>query len=370
MSDKTEAPTGQRISDARAEGQVAFSREVVVAAGLLASIWLLGNTGGNLVMALKEILSDMLIHMPDAEPTGLWVQQILYTSLVRVVPSLGMIMLSLMVTGIAATLVQTGFLWASKRLGFHFDKLNPLVGLKRIFSAHGLMEFAKALLKLLIVGWVAYSFLESNASGMMSLGQTDFASAMRRWVDLAMALAWRVAGAYLVLALADYTYQRWSYMRSMRMTKEEVKEDFKRQEGDPIIKGRIRSQQRRMARMRMMANVRKADVVITNPTHLAVAIEYKPEAMNAPKLVAKGADRVAERIVELAKSNNVPVIQNIPVARALYRTVDLDQEIPPEMYIALAEILAYVYRIKGKVVAVAQERPVVQAPSNIYAHHQ
>jgi flagellar biosynthetic protein FlhB len=253
------------------------------------------------------------------------------------------------VTGVAVNFAQTGLLWASKRIGFDFTRLNPLTGLKRIFSLQGLVEMFKALLKLLIVGWMAYSFLRDHATDMLTLGQTDLSSALLHWTELATALGMRVGLAYFALALADYAYQRWQYMKNLRMTKEEVKEDFKRSEGDPFIRARIRAQQRRMVRMRMMANVPKADVVITNPTHLAVAVQYNAQEMRAPKVLAKGAHHAAERIVEIARSHKIPVVQNIPVARALYHAVDIDQEIPPELYVALAEVLAYVYKLRGKV---------------------
>jgi flagellar biosynthetic protein FlhB len=198
------------------------------------------------------------------------------------------------------------------------------------------------------VGLVAYGFLRSNVSSILVMIQTDFRSAIEGWAGLAMSLIFRVGATYLALALADYAYQRWQYMRSVRMSKEEVKEEMKQSEGDPILKGRIRQQQRRMARMRMMASVPKADVVITNPTHFAVAIQYDQMMMPAPKVLAKGAHLIAQRIVEIARENEIPVVQNVPLARALYRTVEIDQEIPPDLYMAMAEVLAYVYKMKGK----------------------
>jgi flagellar biosynthesis protein FlhB len=245
-------------------------------------------------------------------------------------------------------MAQTGLLWASKRVGFHFDRLNPLKGLKRMFSSQGLVELIKALFKLLVVGWVAYSFLKSRAMDVLLLGQMDLVSAVGSWTSLGISLAMRVGAAYLTLALIDYAYQRYTVTKSLRMTKEEVKEDMKSSEGDPFIKARIRGQMRRMARMRMMQQVPKADVIITNPTHLAVAVRYNAQDMAAPVVVAKGADRVAERIKEIGRENRVPIVENKPVARALYGAVDIDQEIPPELYVALAEVLAYVYRMRGQ----------------------
>ena len=217
---------------------------------------------------------------------------------------------------------------------------------KRIFSGSGLIELGRALLKLALVGWVAYSYLKGQVIALSDLGQMDLASGVSKWVDLASTLAIRVGSAYLVLAAADYAFQRWRFMRSMRMTKEEIKEDYKRSEGDPFLRGRIRAQQRRMARNRMMSNVPKAKVVITNPTHFAVALDYDPDNMTAPRVLAKGAFHVAQKIVDIARKNSVPIVQNVPLARALYKSVEVDQEISPDLYLAVAEVLAYVYRLR------------------------
>jgi flagellar biosynthesis protein FlhB len=180
------------------------------------------------------------------------------------------------------------------------------------------------------------------------LGNVDLKSGIQSWTDLASALAIRVGMTYLIIAVADYAYQRYRFMKSMKMSKEEIKEDIKRSEGDPFMRGRIRSQQRALARNRMMSNVPKATVVITNPTHLAIAIEYNGSSMSAPKVLAKGANLMAQRIIDIARENNIPVVQNIPLARTIYKTVEVEQLIPPDLYIAVAEILAYIYRLKGR----------------------
>jgi flagellar biosynthetic protein FlhB len=166
--------------------------------------------------------------------------------------------------------------------------------------------------------------------------------------SLAFSLMWRVASAYIILAAADYAYQRWNYLKQLRMSKQEVMDDMKRSEGDPFMRGRIRQQQRRMAQSRMMSRVPKADVIVTNPTHYAVAIMYESGRMEAPIVVAKGAFYMAQRIVEVAKANKVPIVQNVPLARAMYKMVDLEHPIPPELYVAMAEVLAYVYRMKNQ----------------------
>jgi flagellar biosynthetic protein FlhB len=309
--------------------------------------WLLTGPGKRLAVDLQELVITSVTELPGPDISVTWFRDLLYSAVSPLVSDLGLILVGLLFTGIVATVAQTGLLFATKRLGFDFNRLNFLNGFKRIFSANGLFEFAKALVKLLVVGWVAYSFLRTRSQELFGLIQTDFNSAILAWIGLASALVMRVASVYLLLAAADYAYQRRKHTQMLKMTKEEVKEEHKRQEGNPLIKSHIRSQGRRMARMRMMANVPKADVVITNPTHLAVAIQYDGGQMHAPKVLAKGAHLVAQRIVKLAREKNIPVIQNIPLARALYRTVEIDDEIPPELYVAMAEVLAYVYKLRS-----------------------
>jgi flagellar biosynthesis protein FlhB len=260
-------------------------------------------------------------------------------------PAFAFLLSGLLIAGVAVTLIQTRFLWANK--GFDFSRLNPISGFKRIFSTHGLIEMVKSLLKLALVGWVSFSFLQGHISEMVGLVQLDLFSAVQKFADLTLGLALQVGEVYIVLAVADYAYQRWNLMRDLRMTKEEVKEEFKRSEGDPMLKSRIRSEMRRMARSRMMSAVPKATVIVTNPTHLAVAIQYE-NGMHAPKVLAKGAHLTAQRIVAIAREHNIPVIQNIPVARAIYKTTEIGQEISPELYTALAEILAHVFRLERR----------------------
>jgi flagellar biosynthetic protein FlhB len=353
MSEKTEAPTGKKISDARNEGQVVRSQELNTAAALMMAIWLITNPGRQLAQVLQDTLIASLSLIPTAADTNA-LTALLVDDVKALIMPVGMILLGMMVTGVVVSLGQTGLIWSNKKLGFHFDRLNPLTGIKRLFSMNGLVELVKATAKLLLVGWMAYSFLASHIQDFLMLAHLEYRVAMISWAGLAASLAWRVAGAYLVIALIDYAYQRWQWMKNMRMSKEEVKEEFKSSEGDPAIRARMRAFGRRMMRQRMMANVPKADVIITNPTHLAIAIQYDANAMAAPKVIAKGADHIAFKIIEIARAANVPVVQNIPVARALYRTVEIDEQIPPEMYAALAEVLAYVYRQRHPIPAGAE----------------
>ncbi len=348
MADKTEAPSPKRLAEARSRGQVMKSIEINSALVLMAAAMLLQGPGKDLAQGLSEMVRDSIQRMSGAEITMIWLRETFYKDFGRFIVPMGMIMLGLMVVGVVVTLVQVGFLWADKRQFFDFSRVNPISGLQRLFSVSGLFELLKSTIKLLLIGWVAYSFLQANMMTILELCQIDLMSGVSKWVGLAFDLIFQVASAYLVLAVIDYLYQRWQYMRNMRMTKEEVKEEYKQSEGDPTIKGRIKEQQRRMARMRMMAAVPKADVIITNPTHLAVAVKYDVDTMRAPKVLAKGAQFVAQKIIEIAKQNNVPVTQNVQLARAMYRSVEVDQEIPSELYMAMAEVLAYVYRLKKR----------------------
>ncbi len=349
MPEKTEAPTPRKIQEARKEGKVALSQELNAAAMMLIGTWLLVSPGRRVVSDLQMMISDAVTNLPSGEVGGSWFTEQILNNIMHVGRDLLVIILGLMLSGVSVTLTQTGFLWSSKKIKVDFGRLNPLNGFKRLFSGHGVFEWIKALLKLLLIGWVVYAFLRSQAQALMGLAQLQLNDAVAAWVDIAIKLAFRVGSAYLALAIADYAYQRWTYRRSLMMSREEIKEETKRSEGDPLVKSRIRAQMRRFARMRMMANVPKADVIITNPTHLAVAIRYDPDSMNAPIVLAKGAYLIAERIVQIARSHNIPVIQNIPLARALYKTVEIESEIPPELYVAMAEVLAHVYSLRGKV---------------------
>lgn len=350
MADKTEAPTPHRLEEAREEGQIVRSQELNTAVIIMISAFLLRGPGKQLATAFTSVMSTTLIELPNNDVSVEWLRQTFFNIGASVVPSFAFILVGLMLSGVAITVGQTQFLWASKRVGFDFKRLNPLEGFKRIFSTHGLIELLRSLLKLVWVSWAAYSFLKSHYDELFLYSQYDLRTAVITFGDLAITLFIRIGAMYLVLAAADYAYQRWDLYKNLKMSKEEIKEEVKRAEGDPMLKQRVRGMQRQMARGRMMQNVPKASVVITNPTHLAVAIEYH-EGMKAPKVLAKGPYRVAERIVKIAKENNIPVVQNIPLARAIYKTIDVGHEISPDLYLAMAEVLAYVYKLRGRMPA-------------------
>ena len=347
MADKTEAPTPHRLQEAREEGQIVRSQELNTAVIVLMSVFLLRGPGKQLAIAFKDVMTTSIIDLPHTDLSVEWLRQTAFAFGGKILPSFAFLLVGLMLTGVVITMGQTQFLWASKKIGFDVKRLNPLEGFKRIFSTRGLIELLRSLLKLGWVSWVAYSFLLAHYYELFSFTQYDLGTAVTTFVNLSFSLILRIGGMYLILAVADYAYQRWDLYKNLRMSKDDIKEENRRSEGDPMLKSRVRSMQRQMARGRMMSNVPKATVVITNPTHLAVAIEYQ-EGMKAPKLLAKGPFRVAERIVKIAKENRIPVIQNIPLARAIYKTVEIGQEISPDLYLAMAEVLAYVYKLRGK----------------------
>ena len=346
-TDKTEKPTPQKLREAREEGRIPRSIEVNSAVLMLVSAVILQGPGKTMVTNLRWILTDAIASLPTVELSDAWLRSNMIKVVMAVAPSVGVMVFAILIAGVVVTVAQTGFLWATKNVGFKFDRVNPLNGFKRIFSSRGLIELGRALLKLGVVGWVAYSFFKTRAFDVENLLLTDLSSGVSSFINIAISLALRIGTAYIVLAAADYIYQRYDFMKNLRMTKQEVKEEYKRSEGDPVYKNRIRSQQRQMARQRMMANVPNATVVVTNPTHLAVALEYSA-GMSAPKVVAKGANKVAERVKEIAAKNNIPVIENKPLARSIYKTVEIDQDIAPEFYLAVAELLSYVYRMQGR----------------------
>jgi flagellar biosynthetic protein FlhB len=346
MADKTEAPTPRRLEDARSEGQVVRSIELNAAASMLIAAFLLSSPVRQLGLAMADLMREMLVDLPKTDITLASLQKMGFTYASRLIVPVGVILVALLVTGVVVTVAQTGFLWSTKKMGFDFKRINPLSGFKRIFSSKGLIELARALLKLTVIGWVAYSFIRSSTTALIMLSQQDLRTSSGIFVNLCVGLAVQVGEAYFVLAIADYIYHRWDLMRTLRMSKEEIKEEVKRSEGDPYLKARIRSQMRKMARGRMMSNVPKASVVVVNPTHLALAIEYK-DGMHAPRLLAKGAHHTAERIVAIAREHQIPVVQNIPLARAIFKRIEVEEEIPSDLYLAMAEVLAYVYRLRG-----------------------
>jgi len=253
-----------------------------------------------------------------------------------------------LLAGFIANIAQVGFLFSSEAIMPKFSKIDPMKGLQRLFSTRSLVELVKSVAKILIVGFIAYLTMRSESDKILPLVQYSVPDILAYIGRVSFKILYTTSIVLLALAVFDYVYQKWETDKSLKMTKQEIKEENKQTEGDPLVKGRIRRLQREIARKRMMAQVPKADVVITNPTHFAVAIRYVPEKMKAPVVIAKGADFLAEKIKEIAKTHNVPIVENKAVAQVLYRMVQIDQVVPETLYKAIAEILVYVYSLKQK----------------------
>jgi flagellar biosynthetic protein FlhB len=253
-----------------------------------------------------------------------------------------------MLLGLLANYAQVGFLFTFEPIKPKWDKLDPMKGIKKILvSKRSAVELVKGLLKLAVVGIVAYTSLQGVVAESMLMTDSDVGGILGFMASSAFSVMLKTGLAFLVIAVLDYMFQRYEHQREMKMTKSEVKEESKQMEGDPLIKSRIRSIQRDMARRRMMQEVPKADVVITNPTHIAVALKYDMTTMPAPKVVAKGAEKIAEKMRTLAHEHHVPIVEDKPLAWALYKSVEVNATIPPELFQAVAQTLAYIYQLKG-----------------------
>ena len=349
---KTEKATPKRKDEARKKGQVAISRDVVTAAILVGGVGLLGAVMPLGLERMTEVVRHGLsLSVSQVARDGMTVEQVVtivirsaVTVLTLTLPIIG----SVLLIGSAASLAQTGLLWRSDGIQLELARINPLKGLSRIFSLRSVMELVKGLLKIGVITGVGLFVVRHDVLRVPGLMDFDLAAilGMTGWLALKIALA--VCGVIVVLGGLDYFYQRYEWERGLRMSKEEIKEEHKSAEGDPLIKSRVRTAQRDLSRKRMMAAVKTADVVVTNPTHLAVALKYDSTRRAAPVVVAKGAGLVAERIRELARHHGVPVVEHKFVARTIFKLVEVGKEIPGDLYRAVAEILAFVYRARGQ----------------------
>ena len=347
--DKTEDPTGKRLDEARRDGNVPQTMEVRALTSLVLAMVMVSMLAPGMARDIQAVLTPF-IAQPHAISLG---QDGLGDLLLHLGIGVGKALafpfaLALFLI-IAGSLTQTkGFLWVPKKLVPDFKKLSPLEGFKRVFSANQVVELVKQLVKLSVLGALMSFVFWDSLSELQNLATLDLMGILEYISDKVYWLILITLMMVLAVSAADFLYQRWRWMEKMKMTRQEVKDEHKQQEGDPQIKAKIRALRIQRSRKRLMAAVPKSDVVITNPTHFAVALKYDINCMTAPVLVAKGADLVAARIRELAVEHDVPVVENPPVARALYAAVDLDREIPPEHYKAVAEIIGYVMRLKGK----------------------
>ncbi|WP_444984327.1 flagellar biosynthesis protein FlhB [Halomonas mongoliensis] len=344
--EKTEPATPRRLEKAREEGQVARSRELTTFMLLLGGVAGLWGMGALLYDQLGVVMEQAFLferrHAFETTPMLTQALELGRRTLVAMLP----LFLLLAVVALVAPALLGGWLISAKSLKPQLSKLNPFKGLKRMFGVQALVELAKAIAKSLLVGSVAVAFLWSNRGAYMSLMDQPVQLALAHALQLAAIACGLIVLALLVVILIDVPYQLWSHAKKMRMSKEEVKREHKESEGDPHIKARIRQQQQAMARGRMMSKVPEADVIITNPTHYAVALAYDEAGMAAPRVLAKGTDLVAGRIRELGDEHGVPRLEAPPLARSLYHHVDLDAEIPEALYTAVAEVMAWAFQLR------------------------
>ncbi len=344
---KTEKPTSRRLEKAREKGQVARSREVSSAAVLLGGLLVLSYAGPRLLEVLARETRDLLRLRIPAEVNVIYVSSIMNSAVMHIGLMVGVVLAAVLVFCIAANASQSGLVLSWEPLGFHLEKLSPAKGMSRLFSKNGVAELIKSVAMLTVLSIISYKVVVEHLPLYPRLVLMDVKHLIY-WTSLISYEVFLRAAIFLfILSLGDYAFQRYRFLEGLKMTKQEVKDEHRDTEGDPLIRGRIRRIQREMARKRMMAEVPKADVVITNPTHYAVALSYKVEAMEAPQVVAKGVGFLALRIKELAQQHRVPIVENKPLAQTLYKTVDLGRFIPPHLYRAVAEILAYIYKAKN-----------------------
>lgn len=346
--DKTEEPTPHRLREAREKGQVAKSKEITTAVLLLMTYVVMRYTGEFSWHELSSMAQGIFAQIPASanEFSFSFTAYLLFIGLKAMAIALLPVLSIAFLAAIITEALQTGFVASGDPLSPKLERLNPLEGFKRIFSLQGFVELIKSLLKIIIVFYIAWLAVKDDLGAVIVLINGHPWDALVLGGSIAYNIAIRVGIFYIAIAILDYLYRRWEYMRGLKMTKQEIKEEYKRLEGDPQVKQRMRDLQRQVAYQRMMQSVPKADVVVTNPTHIAVALKYMQGKHKAPQLLAKGERKNAEEIKRIAEENEVPIVENEPLARSIYRTTKVGQEIPRELYQAVAEVLARVYKIK------------------------
>jgi flagellar biosynthetic protein FlhB len=346
--EKTEKATGKKRSEARKKGQVAQSKEISSAMILMTSIGVFYFAGAWIFWSLSELITGVyqnigtlrITAVSDASAFSL---EILYQFLTVLLPFL----IPIAVVGFIANVMQVGFQFNTEAIALKLSKLNPVSGLKRLVSLKALVELGKSIIKILFIGSIAYLLVKSDIKEFPILMHQEVGQILVFIARVSLKVCFFVCLAMIVLAVLDFIYQRWQHAEDLKMTKQEVKDEQKQTYGDPKVKARIRSVQLEMARRRMMEAVPGADVVITNPTHLALALKFDAREMVAPRIMAKGSGHIAQRIREIAVEHQIPIVEEKPLAQALFKMVEIGDYIPAELFRAVAEVLAYVYRLKG-----------------------
>ena len=345
--EKTEAPTEKKRRESREEGQVAFSKELSSAALLAGIVLTLVVTSPFILDSLRELMAIIFRQMESSDELSV---NILYTLsgqiITTMLPAFTPFLVVIVLVAIFASVLQVGVQITFKAIVPKFSKLSPLTGIKRLFSSQSLADFLKSMAKLIIVGFVGYLTYMDKISELNGLSVSTPEAILKYNFTVVAEVAGKIVLALVAIAIFDYFYQRWHHEQQMMMTKQEVKEETKQTEGDPQLKARIRQIQREMSNARMMQEVPKADALIVNPTHFSVAVLYDRDIMAAPEVTAKGVDHMALRMRTIARENNVPILERPELARDLYANVEIGEDIPERFYKAIAEILAFVYRLR------------------------
>lgn len=354
--DKTEKATPKKLDDARKEGRVARSSDLINGFMLLLMFFVLKLFGGIMANLFLDSFvkyynkaSDISMEVFDVRQAVNLSNEIVIDIVIASLP----VLIGSFVVALVGNIVQVGWKVTGKPLKPKLDRLNPIGGLKRMFSQEKVVELIKSILKVLAIALVAYNEVKDRWKFILNLYDFEFMQAILNIFDIVLDVGIKISLIFVVIGLADFGYQKWKHLHDLRMSKQEVKDEMKQSEGDPQIKGQIRQKMREGARRRMMQDLPKADVVITNPTHFAVAVKYDKETAEAPYVLAKGADYVAANIKEIAKQNNIEIVENKPLARMLYYNVEIGDQIPPELYQMVAEVLAYVYSVKNKEILIS-----------------
>jgi len=350
--EKTEEPTAKKLEDSRKEGQVAKSQELTGACSLLAMFltlkfcctYLAQNFVDNFSLVYNKIPDIIVLwnNRLETRDIAIFIKEIL----IRIILAMGPFLLVGVAVAFVTNVVQVKWKPTLKPLKPKFSKLNPVNGVKRLFSKEKLVELAKSIIKVAIIYYVVVGVLKDKLGLLLNLYDLSLKSAIQVTGQLVIDVGLRISLVYIVVGFADFGYQKWKFKDDMKMTKQEVKDEMKNSEGDPAVKGQQKRKMREASQRRMMQNIPQADVVITNPTHFAVALQYDSELADAPIVVAKGADYMAQRIKDIAKENGVEIVEDKPLARMLYHNVELGELVPPELYQAVAEVLAFVYNLK------------------------
>jgi len=347
-SQKTEDPTAKRLEESRRKGQVPLSREVNNWIMLFAATMVVVAFGPGLADHLTQLLRLIIEQSWQTHEAPLGLGTVMLRLMLDVGAIMGLPILVLLVASIIGPFAQIGPLVAFESIKPSLEKISPLAGMKRIFSMRALVEFIKGLIKITLISAICYWIFKPYFTTVDHLIGLSIPALMDEFIALFKKMMTAVLFALFLVAALDLLYQRLEHIKRLRMSRQDIKDEYKQTEGDPHMRARLRQLRMERSRKRMMQNVPKADVVITNPTHFAIALQYDPQTMDAPVCVAKGADLIAKRIREIANENKITIVENPPLARTLFETVEIDEAIPPEQYKAVAEVISYVFRLKKK----------------------